>query len=70
MTEFKEGEQPKPKEWFKFTQKDLHRGTKSDKHCWRGFIRAAHKDILPPNDSDKVMRRHTQVYLDANNFTW
>jgi hypothetical protein len=61
----------KPQEWFKFTQIDEHKGTMSNDFCWRGFIRATHKDISPqrPKNSD-VLRRHSQVYLDAQNFSW
>lgn len=61
----------KPKQWFKFTQEDEHRGQMSDSFCWRGFVRATHKRILAANPSnvDKV-RRHSQVYLDSSNFSW
>ena len=61
----------KPREWVKFTQCDEHRGTKSNDFNWRGFIRATHKSILPakPSGTDKL-RRHSQVYLDASNFSW
>ena len=60
-----------PKTWKRFTQADEHRGTRSEDFQWRGFIRATHKDILPANPrSDAVLRRHSQVYLDVNNFAW
>ena len=60
----------RPQEWFRFDQTDLHRGTPSDRHTWRGFIRAAHKDIAPRKDLHSHLRRHSQVYLDAENFSW
>lgn len=74
LTEFrKDGESffIKPKEWHRFTQKDEHRGSMSSDFQWRGFIRATHKDIYVqrPKNED-VLRRHSQVYLDANNFSW
>jgi len=57
--------------WYRFTQEDEHRGTASNKFCWRGFIRATHKDIIPQRKKNlDVLRRHSQVYLDANNFSW
>lgn len=60
-----------PGQWLKFNQKDEHRGTMSDTFQWRGFIRATHKEILPANKSgSNPLRRHSQVYLDAKNFSW
>lgn len=74
LTEFrKEGKSwlIRPQEWVKFTQKDEHRGTMSNDFTWRGFIRATHKSISPQikSGTDKL-RRHSQVYLDAANFSW
>jgi hypothetical protein len=61
----------KPQHWHRFTQCDEHRGTQSNVFTWRGFIRATHKDILPANKSGtNPLRRHSQVYLDASNFSW
>lgn len=57
-----------PKIWHRFTQKDIHRGTISHDFQWRGFIRATHKDILSPKEN--CLRRHSQVYLDAQSFRW
>lgn len=72
LTEFKspDGEVTpiKAKTWTKFNQKDKHRGTMSHDFTWRGFIRASHKDIQKPQDS--CLRRHSQVYLDAETFRW
>lgn len=74
LTEFRKGNiraKIKPQTWVRFTQADEHRGTMSEDFQWRGFIRATHKDILPANPSGpSVLRRHSQVYLDANNFSW
>ena len=71
LTEFRHTGKIKPKTWTRFTQKDEHRGTMSEDFQWRGFIRATHKDILPANPSGvDVTRRHSQVYLDSNNFSW
>lgn len=71
LTEFRKGGKITAKSWIKFTQKDEHRGTISEDFQWRGFIRATHKDILPANPSGAdVTRRHSQVYLDSNNFSW
>jgi len=57
--------------WHKFTQKDLHRGHMATDFCWRGFIRATHKGIMPQNKpGHDPLRRHSQVYLDVNNFSW
>jgi len=70
LTEFTDG-LVKAKTWVKFTQKDKHRGTMSTDFQWRGFIRATHKEILPQNKAGlDPLRRHSQVYLDSNNFKW
>ena len=65
------------KKWKKFTQRDWHCGQISDKFQWRGLIRACHKDlgiadkkVNNPFGNKNPLRRHTQVYLDANNFKW
>lgn len=71
LTEFRVGGKIQAGVWKRFTQKDEHRGTISEDFQWRGFIRATHKDILAPNESGiNVTRRHSQVYLDASNFSW
>lgn len=60
-----------PCTWKRFTQADEHRGTRCETFTWRGFIRATHKDILPAKPrGPSVLRRHSQVYLDAENFAW
>lgn len=71
LTEFRVGGKIKAQEWVRFTQKDEHRGTISEDFCWRGFIRATHKSIMPQQRKNvDVLRRHCQVYLDSNNFKW
>lgn len=68
LTQFKHGFVT-PKKWIRFTQADEHRGTISSEFSWRGFIRASHVDILPPKKED-WLRRHSQIYLDAETFQW
>lgn len=70
-TQFKDGRTYSAGSWVRFTQHDVHRGTVSELHCWRLFIRAAPREIVPPK-AQKIagVRRHCQVYLDAENFTW
>lgn len=74
LTEFrKNGESwfVEPEKWYRFTQEDEHRGTVSNNFCWRGFIRATHKDIYVTRPKGiNPLRRHSQVYLDASNFSW
>lgn len=68
LTQFKHG-YVEPKKWVRFNQIDEHRGTPSSDFCWRGFIRATHHDILKPKKED-FLRRHCQVYLNAETFQW
>jgi len=43
----------------------------SEEFTWRGFIRATHKLIKPANlAGHDPLRRHSQVYLDVNTFSW
>jgi len=63
--------------WVEFTQNDYHRGVKSTIRTWRCFIRLVPKCFVvdrPTGNKDKShrgsLRRHTQVYLDANSFEW
>lgn len=63
LTQFKHG-YVSPMVWHRFTQLDEHRGTPAASFVWRGFIRATHRDIQPPKSGEWV-RRHSQVYLDA-----
>lgn len=66
-----------PRVWKKFTQRDWHKGQASKEFTWRGLVRACHKDLCinsskvnNPFENKDVLRRHSQVYVDANNFKW
>lgn len=70
-TEFFQNQIISPKRWYEFTQEDVHRGTQAKEFGWRGFIRATPKEIYPKSALKySGLRRHSQVYLDSNNFTW
>jgi len=57
--------------WHSFTQSDAHRGTMSKEHTWRCFIRVIPKKFIHPTTTNVgQLRRHTQVYLDAEKFRW
>lgn len=68
LTQFKHGFIEAQK-WVRFTQLDEHRGLPASEFTWRGFIRATHQEICKPKKSD-WLRRHTQVYLNADNYQW
>lgn len=68
LTQFKHGF-IRAKEWVRFTQLDEHRGLPASEFTWRGFIRATHKDIQAPKQSD-WLRRHSQVYVNADSYQW
>jgi hypothetical protein len=68
LTQFKHGF-VLPERWHRFTQLDEHRGIAASEFCWRGFIRATHREIQAPKD-DGWLRRHCQVYLDAETYQW
>lgn len=68
LTQFKHGFL-EAKKWHRFTQQDEHRGTVASDNVWRCFIRATHFGIQKPKESD-WLRRHCQVYLDAETFQW
>lgn len=69
LTQFKHG-YVQARVWHRFTQADEHRGTPASDFCWRGFIRATHRDILPPRGPLEWPRRHSQVYVDSETFQW
>lgn len=69
-TQFEDGREIISQEWVEFTQKDRHRGTMCEEHIWRMFIRVAPKLVVPPAPKEQWVRRHSQVYLDSENFTW
>lgn len=68
LTQFKDG-YVRACIWHRFTQLDYHRGTAAADFCWRAFIRATHRDIRPAGNGD-FLRRHSQVYLDAQEYQW
>lgn len=68
LTEFKHGYLT-PQTWYRFNQADEHRGCMASEFGWRGFVRGIHKDILQAKEGDKL-RRHTQVYIQDNNYQW
>lgn len=74
LTEFRfpEGDilSVKPRRWVRFTQKDEHRGVASKIHTWRTFIRLVPEPLLEPAPVDQWIRRHTQVYLNAEDYSW
>src|SRR5574342_1166564 len=51
LTQFKHG-YVQAQQWVRFSQLDEHRGIPADNFCWRGFIRATHKDIVKPKGFD------------------
>lgn len=58
-------------QWHTFTRHDIHRGTMSEEHTWRCFIRVIPKSFIHPTTINVgTLRRHTQVYLDSNKFNW
>lgn len=72
FTEFKDRRPVAPETWVKFSQLDSHRATPATEHCWRGFVRAVHRKIHNryPVSEVPLLRRHSQVYLDAVSFSW
>lgn len=70
FTEFRDGREINPWNWVGFTQFDEHRGTPSLEHCWRLFVRIVPGALCKPSAPEEYKRKHIQVYLDVNNFTW
>lgn len=70
FTEFKDKRPVEAETWVRFNQLDSHRAVAAEDHCWRGFIRAVHHGIVPVRHDVPVLRRHSQVYLDASTFNW
>lgn len=58
--------------WIAFNQRDIHRGTKSEAHQWRCFIRLIPAWFQHPCTLNVgTVRRHSQVYIDdVKNFAW
>lgn len=59
-----------PQQWITFDALTPHRGMQAQQSEWRIFARLTHKSILPTRPKVSVIRRHCQVYLDSNEFTW
>ena len=70
FTEFKDGRKIEPWTWSEFTQFDEHRGSCSDKHTWRLFTRISPRSLCEPAPQEELIRKHIQVYLNAEEFTW
>lgn len=71
ITEFQDGRIVEPCQWVEFVQRDIHRGVASDAFQWRLFIRLMPMGLaMRPRSGAASLRRHSQVYLDAANFTW
>lgn len=68
LTQFKHGF-VQAQHWHRFTQLDEHRGLPASDFTWRGFIRATHVQIQKPKASG-WLRRHSQVYLNAETYQW
>ena len=68
LPQFKHG-YLEPKKWHRFNQLDEHRGLPASDNIWRGFIRATHVGLKPVRQTGNL-RRHCQVYLDANSYQW
>lgn len=56
--------------WYSMDQRTPHRGRAATEGGWRVFARLTHKSIAPSRPVASVIRRHAQVYLEANHFTW
>lgn len=74
-TEFKNGKviiKTENYNWIEFDQRSIHRGTKSEEHTWRCFIRLIPKWFVHNHTINVgTIRRHSQVYIDdPNNFRW
>ena len=71
ITEFKDGRKIKIQEWNEFVQTDVHRGSISEDFIWRVFIRMMPASLtVRPREEKTCKRRHTQVYLNSEKFTW
>lgn len=56
--------------WVAMDQLTPHRGTISTEPTWRVFARITHKSIAPVRPVNNVIRRHCQVYLNPESFSW
>ena len=60
----------KSNSWYSMDQRTPHRGRAAEKDGWRVFARLTHKSIAPTRPVTSVIRRHAQVYLEPDHFTW
>ena len=58
------------KTWISMDQQTPHRGTQAQENTWRVFIRLTHKSITPVRPVNSYIRRHCQVYLNPETFSW
>lgn len=63
-------ERIKANAWYSMDQRTPHRGRAAERNGWRVFARLTHKSIAPARPVLSVLRRHAQVYLEAEHFTW
>ena len=57
-------------QWHEFTRNCMHRGTKSEEHQWRCFIRIIPDVFVHSHQMNAgQIRRHSQVYL-SEKFRW
>lgn len=59
-----------PQHWISMNQLTPHRGCISTRNQWRVFIRLTHKSITSARPVVSKIRRHAQVYLSADTFSW
>tara|TARA_R110000851_G_scaffold145703_1_gene285284 strand:- start:101 stop:763 length:663 start_codon:yes stop_codon:yes gene_type:complete len=65
------GMKPAPAQtWISFDQQTPHRGTQAQENTWRVFVRLTHNSITPVRPVDNYIRRHCQVYLNPETFSW
>lgn len=59
------------REWHSFTQWNVHRGAPAKSFTWRCFIRVIPKEFVHECTKNMgTVRRHCQVYLDPEKFSW
>jgi len=58
--------------WTRFNQRDVHRGTISEIHTWRSFVRLIPRWFRHTSTFNTgQVRRHSQVYIEnPDKFTW
>lgn len=56
--------------WYSMSQRAPHRGTMATENTWRIFARITHKSVAPVRPVTDYIRKHSQVYLDSNFFSW